>query len=98
MTIRATSALSRNQEARQRVSVVDWALRARCFNFAAAPPLFNIERRSARSTMKPRKAAVAFIFITVTLDMLALGLIIPVLPTLVLDFLGDRKSTRLNSS
>ncbi|MEY2573693.1 MAG: hypothetical protein QOJ87_1906, partial [Verrucomicrobiota bacterium] len=34
--------------------------------------------------MKPRKAAVVFIFITVTLDMLALGLIAPVLPKLVL--------------
>src|SRR6202162_3989266 len=38
--------------------------------------------------MKPRKAAVIFIFITVTLDMLALGLIAPVLPKLVLNFLG----------
>lgn len=38
--------------------------------------------------MKPRKAAVVFIFITVTLDMLALGLIAPVLPKLVLNFLG----------
>lgn len=38
--------------------------------------------------MKARKAAVAFIFITVTLDMLALGLIMPVLPKLVLSFLG----------
>src|SRR5256714_8121712 len=38
--------------------------------------------------MKPRKAAVIFIFITVTLDMLALGLIAPVLPKLVLTFLG----------
>ncbi|MEY2519332.1 MAG: transporter, family, tetracycline resistance protein [Verrucomicrobiota bacterium] len=38
--------------------------------------------------MKPRKAAVFFIFITVTLDMLALGLIAPVLPKLVLNFLG----------
>jgi DHA1 family tetracycline resistance protein-like MFS transporter len=38
--------------------------------------------------MKPRKAAVFFIFITVTLDMLALGLIMPVLPKLVLNFLG----------
>lgn len=28
--------------------------------------------------MKPRKAAVIFIFITVTLDMLALGLIAPI--------------------
>jgi len=40
--------------------------------------------------MKPRKAAVVFIFITVMLDMLALGLIAPVLPKLVLSFLsGD---------
>jgi len=38
--------------------------------------------------MKARKAAVVFIFITVTLDMLALGLIAPVLPKLVLNFLG----------
>src|SRR5437660_10129847 len=38
--------------------------------------------------MKTRKAAVAFIFVTVTLDMLAIGLIAPVLPKLILDFLG----------
>jgi MFS transporter, DHA1 family, tetracycline resistance protein len=38
--------------------------------------------------MRARKAAVLFIFITVTLDMLALGLIAPVLPKLVLNFLG----------
>ena len=38
--------------------------------------------------MNSRKAAVVFIFITVTLDMLALGLIMPVLPKLVLSFLG----------
>ncbi len=42
--------------------------------------------------MKPRKAAVVFIFITVTLDMLALGLIAPVLPKLVLNFLGGDTS------
>ncbi|MBM3598911.1 MAG: TCR/Tet family MFS transporter [Alphaproteobacteria bacterium] len=36
----------------------------------------------------PRRAAVAFIFVTVVLDMLALGLILPMLPTLVLEFLG----------
>jgi DHA1 family tetracycline resistance protein-like MFS transporter len=37
-----------------------------------------------------RRAAVAFIFITVVLDVLALGVIIPVLPGLVKDFLhGD---------
>src|SRR2546423_11116217 len=39
--------------------------------------------------MKPRKAAVIFIFITITLDHLALGLIAPVLTKLVLNFLGD---------
>src|SRR3954466_11239509 len=38
--------------------------------------------------MKSRNAAVVFIFITVTLDMLALGLIMPVLPKLILNFLG----------
>jgi MFS transporter, DHA1 family, tetracycline resistance protein len=36
---------------------------------------------------KPRRAALAFIFITVVLDMLALGVIVPVLPKLVEDFL-----------
>src|SRR5262245_66291605 len=35
-----------------------------------------------------RRAAFAFIFITVLLDMLALGIVIPVLPKLVLDFVG----------
>src|SRR5213593_2306212 len=38
--------------------------------------------------MKARKAAVVFIFITVMLDMLALGLIAPVLPKLIMNFLG----------
>ncbi len=34
-----------------------------------------------------RVAALNFIFITVLLDMLALGIIVPVLPRLVVDFL-----------
>lgn len=38
--------------------------------------------------MKTRKAALTFILITVALDMIALGIIIPVLPTLILSFLG----------
>jgi DHA1 family tetracycline resistance protein-like MFS transporter len=38
--------------------------------------------------MKTRKAALTFILITVTLDMIAVGIIIPVLPTLILGFLG----------
>lgn len=37
---------------------------------------------------RPRKAALAFIFVTVVLDMLALGAVIPVLPGLIEDFLG----------
>ena len=36
----------------------------------------------------PRRAAFIFVFFTVLLDMLALGVIIPVLPHLVLDFVG----------
>ena len=36
----------------------------------------------------PRRAAVAFIFITVFLDVLAFGLIIPVFPQLIASFLG----------
>ncbi len=38
--------------------------------------------------MKTRQAAVIFIFVTVTLDILAMGLTIPVLPKLILNFLG----------
>jgi MFS transporter, DHA1 family, tetracycline resistance protein len=36
----------------------------------------------------PRRAALIFIFVTVVLDMLALGMIVPVLPKLVEDFVG----------
>jgi len=36
----------------------------------------------------PRRAALAFIFVTVVLDMLALGMIVPVLPMLVQNFEG----------
>jgi DHA1 family tetracycline resistance protein-like MFS transporter len=43
--------------------------------------------------MKARKAAVVFIFITVMLDMLALGLIAPVLPKLILNFLGGNAAS-----
>src|SRR5215510_8609318 len=42
------------------------------------------------SPPQPRRAAFIFVFITVLLDMLALGIIVPVLPKLVVDFLaGD---------
>jgi DHA1 family tetracycline resistance protein-like MFS transporter len=46
--------------------------------------------------MKSRQAAVVFIFITVMLDMLALGLIAPVLPKLVLSFLNDDMTRAAN--
>src|SRR5262249_61617207 len=39
-------------------------------------------------TPAPSRAAFAFIFITILLDMVALGIIIPVLPSLVLGFVG----------
>jgi len=41
----------------------------------------------AATQSKPRRAALAFIFITVVLDMLALGMTVQVLPKLVEDFL-----------
>lgn len=37
---------------------------------------------------EPRPAALAFVFVAVALDMLALGVIVPVLPKLVLEMLG----------
>jgi MFS transporter, DHA1 family, tetracycline resistance protein len=40
------------------------------------------------ATAGPRRAAFAFVFITVLLDMFAIGIIIPVLPKLVEDFMG----------
>lgn len=43
--------------------------------------------------MRGRKAAVIFVLVTVTLDMLSVGLIAPVLPKLILDFLGGEMKT-----
>src|SRR5437899_6376216 len=43
--------------------------------------------------MKNRAPAIAFIFVTVMLDMLALGLIAPVLPKLILNFLGGNAAS-----
>jgi DHA1 family tetracycline resistance protein-like MFS transporter len=43
---------------------------------------------SAEQIAAPSRAAFAFIFITVLLDMLALGIIVPVMPVLVSGFLG----------
>jgi MFS transporter, DHA1 family, tetracycline resistance protein len=50
--------------------------------------LFFMSSPVIRHLMKNRQAAVIFILVTVTLDILAMGLIIPVLPKLILDFLG----------
>jgi DHA1 family tetracycline resistance protein-like MFS transporter len=41
---------------------------------------------------KGRRAAATFIFLTVALDMLALGMIVPVLPQLILNFLNGNDS------
>jgi DHA1 family tetracycline resistance protein-like MFS transporter len=47
-------------------------------------------KRAPEAAPSRRQAAFVFVFITLVLDMLALGMIVPVLPRLVLDFLaGD---------
>jgi MFS transporter, DHA1 family, tetracycline resistance protein len=43
----------------------------------------------SQATSPPRRAAVAFIFVTILLDMLALGLIMPILPKLVESFVDN---------
>ncbi len=43
---------------------------------------------TTQSSASPRHAAFAFVFVTVLLDMLALGMVIPVLPKLIESFLG----------
>jgi DHA1 family tetracycline resistance protein-like MFS transporter len=43
----------------------------------------------APNSKKPREAAFLFILITVALDMLALGVMVPVLPKLVIEFSGN---------
>ncbi len=51
-------------------------------------PSIGIPVQSSVSGPPPRRAALAFIFITVLLDILAIGIVIPVLPHLVERFLG----------
>ena len=41
------------------------------------------------SAQGPRRAALAFIFVTIALDMMAIGLVVPVLPKLVEDFMHE---------
>jgi MFS transporter, DHA1 family, tetracycline resistance protein len=47
----------------------------------------NLAKSPGAAASKPRVAALTFIFITVVLDMLALGMIVPVLPQLVENFM-----------
>jgi len=44
---------------------------------------------SALSRLRTRRAALAFIFVTAVLDIVAMGIIIPVLPGLIEDFVGS---------
>lgn len=46
----------------------------------------------AAGAATPRRAAIAFVLVTVVLDVLALGMIIPVLPQLVTDFMGGDRA------
>ena len=53
------------------------------------------EQASAQATDTPpvRSGAAAFIFVTILLDMLALGLILPILPKLVESFVDNDTAT-----
>jgi DHA1 family tetracycline resistance protein-like MFS transporter len=62
------------------------------FNFAASPAASTV----VDLLMKARPAAIVFILVTVTLDILAMGLIIPVLPKLILDFFGGKMTSAAN--
>lgn len=48
----------------------------------------KMEKEQVRPPRIPSRAAFAFIFVTITLDMLALGIVTPVLPGLILEFEG----------
>ncbi len=45
---------------------------------------------NARSVLRPRSAAVPFIFVTMLLDWLVVGIMTPVLPKLIVEFTGGR--------
>src|ERR1700761_7614669 len=53
-----------------------------------SPEVPAVEAEVAPLSSEPRRAAVAFIFVTVALDMLAMGMIAPVLPPLITQFVG----------
>src|SRR3989475_9501987 len=64
------------------------AHRARAPGVDLRPPVPPSRRRQRVTVTARRQAALAFIFVTVLLDMLALGLIAPVLAPLVVSFYG----------
>jgi DHA1 family tetracycline resistance protein-like MFS transporter len=62
-------------------------------NLVAAVPELEVAAEEAVPAPKGRRAAATFIFLTVTLDMLAMGMIAPVLPRLITDFLHGNASS-----
>src|SRR5437764_13864426 len=52
----------------------------------------NAVPQGDRGSAPKRRAAFVFIFITLLLDMMALGLVMPILPKLVASFVGDSAS------
>jgi DHA1 family tetracycline resistance protein-like MFS transporter len=59
----------------------------------AEPELVGVDKALTPHPPKGRRAAATFIFFTVTLDMLALGMIAPVLPRLIEGFLHGNTSS-----
>jgi MFS transporter, DHA1 family, tetracycline resistance protein len=57
------------------------------------PPSAGVIEAPLVKTALPRRAAVAFIFVTILLDMFALGVIMPVLPKLVESFVDNDTAT-----
>src|ERR1700744_1993278 len=56
------------------------------------PEALPLEEEARNSAPKGRRAAVAFVFVTIALDMLAMGMIAPVLPRLITEFAGGSEA------
>ena len=52
-------------------------------------------KRESNGIVKPKRAAMAFILVTLFIDILGIGIVIPVLPELIKEFAGG--STALDS-
>ena len=70
-------------------------LREKANPFATSATAVVSEAASAQAADTPpaRNSAAAFIFVTILLDMLALGLILPILPRLVESFVDNDTAT-----